>query len=93
MKRLLPFLCNKKALKDIFEGNQEEQEMSKQVLLKCLNASNQKLLEHIQASIQKKSFNPKIEKGIYKEVSSFVKAYCKELMVIFGNQILTILEN
>ena len=51
MKRLLPFLCNKKALKDIFEGNQEEQEMSKQVLLKCLNASNQKLLEHIQASI------------------------------------------
>ena len=51
MKRLLPFLCNKKALKDIFEGNQEEQEMSKQVLLKCLKASNQKLLEHIQASI------------------------------------------
>ena len=67
--------------------------MTKQVLQKCLNASNQKLLEHLSSSINKKAFNPKIEKGIYKEVSSFVKAFCKEQMAILGNQILTILEN
>ena len=91
IKRVIPLMSSKKALNDIFAGDAEELAISRRIIAKCIDYLVGKVSGTVANSIKNKVFQHR-ELGINKDIRAFTKAFCQELMVAFGNQLLTILD-
>ena len=91
IKRVIPLMSTKKALKDIFEGTDEELTKARQIITECITYLRGKISATVANSLETKVFQLR-EVGINKDIRAFSKAFCQELMVAFGNQLLTIME-
>ena len=91
IKRVIPLMGSKKALADIFSGDQEELAISRRIIAMCIDYLVGKVSGTVANSVKTKVFQHR-EFGINKDIRAFTKAFCQELMVAFGNQLLTILE-
>ena len=91
IQRIMPIMSSKKALADIFAGDAEELAISRRIIGKCIEYLVGKVGKTVANSMKSKVFQHR-EVGINKDIRTFTKAFCQELMVAFGNQLLTILE-
>ena len=91
IKRVMPIMSSKKALNDIFAGDEEELAISRRIIAKCIDYLVGRVSATVANSMKTKVFQHR-EVGINKDIRTFTKAFCQELMVAYGNQLLTILE-
>jgi hypothetical protein len=91
IKRIVPLMTSKKALKDLFDGDEGDLLLSRSIAAKCATFLKDKISEAVKGGIANKVFSYR-EMGLTKVIRSFTKAFCQELMVSYGNQLLTILE-
>ena len=89
--RILPLMSTKKSLKDLFEGDNEELKIARKIINQCIIYLKEKISVTVANSLSTKTFLHR-EVGINKDIRTFMRAFCQELMVAFGNQLLTILE-
>lgn len=91
IKRSIPLMSTKKIMKDIFEGTDEELATARKIITICVDYLKGKVSSTVSESLQNKVFQHR-ELGINKVIRTFAKTFCQELMVAFGNQLLTIME-
>ena len=91
IKRSIPLMSSKKIMKDIFEGTDEELATARKIISICINYLKGKVISTVSESLKNKVYVHR-ELGINKVIRTFAKTFCQELMVAFGNQLLTIME-
>ena len=84
IKRLVPVLSTRKALKDLFEGSEAELDKARQAITQCASYLRGKVNDSIASSLASKVFENR-EIGINADIRSFTKDFCQELMAAYGN--------
>ena len=91
IKRIIPLMSTKKALKDIFEGDETDMYKARYIITNCTTYLKERVSAMIATSLETKVFQTR-EIGINKDIREFTKDFCTELMVAYGDQLLIILE-
>lgn len=89
--RILPLMSSVKGLKDVLEGDEEELTIASRIINQCVDYLQAKTMSVIAACTESKVYATRAT-GLENDIRVFTKNYCQELMVAYGNQLLTILE-
>lgn len=84
IKRIVPLMSSKKALKDLFDGDEGDLVLSRSIACKCANYLRDKISDAVKGGIENNIFSYR-EMGLVKVIRTFTKAFCQELMVSYGN--------
>ena len=74
-------------------GSSEELAQSRNLIKLCLDQIQKESLDSFDLALSTKKFKMQMKTGYMKLLLDFVKMYCQELMVNFGEQLMLILDN